>query len=342
MKLYSRLRIGFTLCVFFMLILTIGIYMGLEILLEKTRILSGIDDERLVVLIICCAASLLIGSFIASMMLYIPMQPLKKLLNGMNRLASGHFEERLDFGAEAPLKDMADTFNTLAGELQNTELLRSDFINHFSHEFKTPIVSIRGFARLLQRPGITEAERMEYAGVIVDESTRLSEMATNVLNLTKLENQSILTSTQEFNLSEQLRRCVLLLEKKWDSKALEIEADFPEMLLCGDEALLQQVWVNLLDNAIKFSPTGGRLQVRLAEQEGWIVTSISNEGPPIPSEHLPRLYDKFWQGDSSRAAAGTGIGLSIVRRVVELHGGQISARSTPGETVFSVRLPGKK
>jgi len=334
----KTLRWGFTLCVFVILLVTILVFSGIEILLERTRIVD-ITYGRLVIVLICAAASVTLGGFITAVSIQLPMLPVKKLIRGMTRLANGHFEERMQFREMSAMKEVGDAFNALASELQNTEMLRSDFVNNFSHEFKTPIVSIRGFARILQRSDLTEQQRQEYVGIIVDESTRLANMATNVLNLTKIEKQTILTSKQEFNLSEQLRRCILLLEKKWENKRLNVLADFPECMVEGDEELLKEVWVNLLDNAIKFSPEGAELEVRTARRGQWLEVAVCNHGPQIQPEQMKRLYDKFWQGDPSRAAEGTGIGLSIVKKVVDLHNGQIEVQSTPEETVFTVRLP---
>ena len=294
---------------------------------------------RLVIVLICAAASVTLGSFITAVSIQLPMLPVKKLIRGMTRLANGHFEERMQFREMSAMREVGDAFNALASELQNTEMLRSDFINNFSHEFKTPIVSIRGFARILQRTDLSEDKRQEYVGIIMDESTRLANMATNVLNLTKIEKQTILAGKKEFNLSEQLRRCILLLEKKWENKRLRVLADFPEYLISGDEELLKEVWVNLLDNAIKFSPEEAELEVRAARRGKWQEVSIVNHGPQITPEQMKRLYDKFWQGDPSRAAEGTGIGLSIVKKVVDLHNGHVEVQSTPEKTVFTVQLP---
>lgn len=334
----KTLRWGFTLCVFIILVCTVAAFAGIEVLLESI-LFQDLLTSRVLVVLICAAASTLVGSFISYVFIRFPLRPIKKLLRGMTRLANGHFEERMDPGQFAPLKEMADTFNTLASELQNTEMLRSDFVNHFSHEFKTPIVSIRGFARILQRPDITPEERQEYAGIIVDESTRLSTMATRVLDLTRIENQHILAQQQEFNLSEQMRRCILLLEKEWEMKRLDVHAEFGEYLVSGDQALLQQVWMNLLDNAIKFSPEGEVLTVRIRPVDNHIAVSIHNHGPQIPQDHMRRLYDKFWQGDPSHASHGTGIGLSIVKKALDLHSGSIEVQSTEKETVFTVSLP---
>lgn len=335
----KSLRTSLTLYVFVILLVNISLFEGLVQLVEYTDVQRFFGSNRWLTVIVCAVTSLVVGVVITHMAISLQMQPMKKLLAAMTRLANGHFDERLDFGEDDSMKKMADTFNMLASELENTELLRSDFVNNFSHEFKTPIVSIRGFAKLLQRSDLTEKERQEYVGVIVDESTRLANMATNVLNLTKVENQSILKNRDTFNLSEQLRRSILLLEKKWEEKQLDIDAELEEHMVVGDEELLKQVWLNLLDNAVKFSPFKGRLSVRIRREEKQLRVSIHNQGPQITEEQKKRLFDKFWQGDTSHASEGTGVGLSIVRKVVELHQGHIDVESTPQETAFIVTLP---
>ncbi|MBP3541927.1 MAG: HAMP domain-containing histidine kinase [Clostridia bacterium] len=318
---------------------SVGFYMGVEIVLAHFGLLGEVDSVRKV--IPSALTSLVILPFgigIAVYFLRYPMCPIKKLIHGMNRLAEGHYEERLEVGKIGAMKELEHTFNTLATELSNTEMLRSDFVNNFSHEFKTPIVSIHGFARLLQKSPLTP-EQQEYVDVIASESKRLADMATNVLHLSQVENQSILTNCREFNLSEQLRKCILLLEKRWTEKSLEIDASFGEHMLSGDEDLLQHVWINLLDNAVKFSPRGAELSADIVPEEDGVAVSITNHGPMISQEDQQRLFDKFWQGDASHASQGTGIGLSVVKRIVELHKGRIDVSSTPAETVFTVHLP---
>ncbi|MPM07787.1 Alkaline phosphatase synthesis sensor protein PhoR [bioreactor metagenome] len=234
---------------------------------------------------------------------------------------------------------MSQSFNALAEELQNTEMLRSDFVNNFSHEFKTPIVSIRGFAKLLQKGNLPAEQQREYLGIIADESTRLAEMATHVLDLTKIENQSILTDVTRFNLSEQIRGAVLLLEKKWSQKGLTIAAEFDEYEIEANEEMLKQVWINLIDNSVKFSPQGGEIGLSIAKTADGIAVAVKNNGAEIAEEDQKRIFNKFYQGDTSHAAEGTGIGLAIVKRIVELHKGKISVVSSPRETVFTVSLP---
>lgn len=288
-------------------------------------------------------ASLIIGTLLSMLIARIPLKPVNGIINAMNRLASGDFKTRLSFpdhGSRLAIgRELSESFNKMASELENTELLRSDFVNNFSHEFKTPIVSIRGFAKLLRRGGLDPETTDEYLAIIESESARLSDMATNMLNLTRVENRHILTDVTAFNLSEQLRTCVLLFEDRWTEKALEPEIDLAEYTVEANEELLKQVWVNLIDNAIKFTPEGGTVRVTVEEAGADYAVTVANTGSRIPPESLDRVFRKFYQGDDSHADRGNGIGLAIVKRVAELHGGSVSAASDESGTAFTVRLP---
>ena len=286
--------------------------------------------------------SLVIGSTAAFLTTKYSMDPVGRLVTHINRLASGDYRTRLndkDFLAGTPaFQPVTESFNKLAEELQNTEMLRSDFINNFSHEFKTPIVSIAGFAKLLKRGNLTQEQQQEYLSIIEEESMRLSYMATNVLSLTKVENQTILTDVTQFNLSEQIRSCILMLERKWDSKNLDLQLAFDEHHISANEELLKQVWINLLDNAIKFTPEGHTVQVKVSESEDSVTVSVMNTGSEIPLEDQKKIFHKFYQADQSHATQGNGVGLAVVKRIVELHGGEISVFSENEVTVFTVQL----
>jgi len=278
----------------------------------------------------------------------IPFKPVQDLVHGMNRLAAGDFTARVHPGRimkNVPaMTEVSDSFNKMAQELEGTEMLRSDFINNFSHEFKTPIVSIAGFAKLLNRGNLSPEQQREYLQVIEKESMRLSSMATNVLNLTKVENQTILTDESCFNLSEQLRSCILLLEEKWSRKELELELLFDEHEICANEELLKQVWINLLDNAIKFTPQGGMVQVKiqklLIQSEIFYNISVTNSGCHIGPEHQEKIFHKFYQADESHASEGNGVGLAVVKKIVQLHDGAVEVHSENEMVTFVVTLPG--
>lgn len=287
--------------------------------------------------------SIPIGVIVALVAGKIPLKPVRNLIDSMDRLASGDFGTRVNVGIVMrrypPFVDVAMSFNKMAEQLENTEMLRGDFINNFSHEFKTPIVSIAGFAKLLRRGGLSPEQQQEYLAIIEEESLRLSYMATNVLNLTKIENQTILSDVSRFNLSEQIRSCILLLENKWEKKNLDFSLGLQEHFIRANEELLKQVWINLLDNAVKFSPEGELIEVAILETEQNYCVTVRNCGATIPPEQQEKIFNKFYQCDESHAAEGNGVGLAIVKRVVELHRGTVKVSSRNNVTIFTVELP---
>ncbi len=271
------------------------------------------------------------------------IKPINKIITALEGLASGNFGTKLRFSSiERKIPDMVDverSFNTLADELANTEILRSDFINNISHEFKTPIVSILGFTKLIRNTDVSDGEKAQYISAIEEEAERLSSMSMSMLSLTKVENQAIIKDKSEFNLSEQIRNSFLLLESKWHSRNISFELDFDEHFITASEELLKEVWINLIDNAVKFTPDGGRISVEIIDDESGITVNISNTGEEIPEEKLDRIFGKFYQCDESHSANGNGIGLAIVKRIVALHGGRVCAQSSQGINLFSVVLP---
>ncbi len=302
---------------------------------------TELGSGRLIALMM--GISLVLGTTVTYALIRIPLSPINSVLDGMRRLSRGDYGARVNMGRfmgrHQVGEELVDTFNTLASELENTEMLRSDFVNNFSHEFKTPIVSIAGFAKLLNRGNLSEAQKKEYLEIIEKESLRLANMATNVLNLTKLENQSILTELSEYNLSEQIRNCVLMLENQWTKKNTQLDLEFQEHMVFAEEELLKQVWINLIGNAIKFSPEGGRLDISIEESEENICVSVSNEGEPIPEGIRSKIFKKFYQADESHATEGNGIGLAVVKRIVDMHKGSVSVQSEGGFNTFTVCLP---
>ena len=287
-----------------------------------------------------------IGALVAVLASKVPLRPIREMMDGMDKLASGDFHTRISPGpimsAYPHFVELTNSFNKMAQQLDQTEMLRSDFVNNFSHEFKTPIVSIAGFARLLRRGNLSREQQAEYLAIIEEESLRLSSMATNVLHLTRLENQTILTDVATYNLSEQLRSCVLLLEDEWGHKGLELDLEFDEFFITANEELMKQVFINLLDNAIKFSPQGGCLGVELEQNNHWTRVRVSNQGAPIPPECREKIFHKFYQVDESHAAKGNGIGLAIVKQVVKLHKGNVSFSCADGINHFTVLVPNRQ
>lgn len=339
------LTILFTLIVFAVLLVSVALTAVLAYVFSKVGVFeSSIETPGLIELLLFMSiVSLVVGWALLFVTMKYPLKPVNHIITQMNRLAAGDYKARLEFGKtlgeHAVFKQVSESFNTMAEELENTEMLRADFVNNFSHEFKTPIVSIAGFAKLLKRDNLTEAQKAEYIAIIEEESLRLAAMANNVLNLTKVENQLILTDISEYNLSEQIRSCVLLLENKWMNKEVELKLQFQEYNIQANEELMKEVWINLLDNAVKYTPNDGIIEVSIEEEQEEITVRVTNTGSEISKEHQDKIFNKFYQSDESHASEGNGVGLAIVKRIVDLHGGDVWAESANQITTFFVELP---
>jgi len=334
-----------SLFVFVIIAAAAGLAILFVYILLRTGVINSIDGQVNFsdIVILMSLVSMVIGFLITISTSKITLKPFNRISFQLNRLSKGDFKARLTFGkpiANHPtFKEIERSFNRAAEELEHTEVFRSDFINNFSHEFKTPIVSIAGFANLVRYGNLSEEEKDEYLAVIEEESMRLSYMATNILNLTKIENQTILTDVKKFNLSEQIRNAVLLLADNWEQKELEINVEFGEHYITANEELLKQVWINLLDNAVKFSQIGGSISINITAEKKQILVAISNYGKNIPKESLNRIFNKFYQADESHSSQGNGIGLAIVKKICDLHDGKVLVNSENGITTFTVMLP---
>ena len=287
-------------------------------------------------------ACTIIGTAAAGVLSKWILNPLNEMINATERIAKGDFKVHIQetFDEESDFGILQRSFNHMAGELDGIEMFRKDFINNFSHEFKTPIVSIQGFAHQLKAGGLTPEEEQEYIRIIAEESDRLSKMATNILLLSKLENQAIVTDMTEFFLDEQLRTCLLLLEKQWATKNIELNLELDEVKYCFNEDMLSHVWVNLFSNAIKFTPDGGTVSCTLTEEAEWIKVAVSDTGIGMTENTVHHIFEKFYQGDTSHTGDGNGIGLTIVGRILELCHGRIEVDSTPEQgSRFTVYLP---
>jgi signal transduction histidine kinase len=230
--------------------------------------------------------------------------------------------------------------NAMAAELAGTETLRTDFIANVSHELKTPLAVMGNYATMLQRPGITEDERWEYAKAISEAARKLAQLITNILKLNKLENQQIFPQPKEFDLGEQLCECLLVFEDAWEAKNLEIETDMEDHVrIKSDPELLSLVWNNLISNAVKFTPDGGKVGVTLKTEGAYVIVSVSDTGCGIKPEVGQHIFEKFYQGDTSHATQGNGLGLALVKRVVDILSGEIGVQSVYGTgSTFTVKF----
>ena len=272
------------------------------------------------------------------------IHPLQRNIAAMKELANGNFAVRVEHAEHGytprEMVEFEQSFNKAAKELGSTEILRKDFINNFSHEFKTPIVSISGFADLLLEKQLPPEDQKEYLTIIRDESRRLADLATNILTLNRVESQTILTDKAAFPLDEQLRQSVLVTQQKWRQKELDFDADLVPAEYTGSEGLLKEVWLNLLDNAAKFSPEGGTVAVNLRKEKSALMVSVTDQGEGMRADTQAHIFEQFYQGDTSHTTQGNGLGLAMVKKVLELHGGSIQVNSAPGQgSCFTVTLP---
>mgnify|MGYP001024678517 CR=1 FL=1 len=267
-------------------------------------------------------------------------QRISYLTKGLRAVAEGDFSVRLNRDRAGPMTVAYQEFNKMAEELQGVQTLRSDFINNFSHEFKTPIAAVKGFAELLMEPGTSEEERKEYLQIVLEESARLADLANSTLPLSKLESQQCITNKTTFLLDEQIKRCAVLLSPSWEKKEIAFSANLEGVRYCGSEELMRHVWLNLLGNAVKYTPEGGEISVTLQTGPEEITVQVSDTGIGMSEEVQAHVFDKYYQGEQERDGKGLGLGLSIVHRIVELCGGSVEVNSMKEQgSTFTVHLP---
>ena len=270
--------------------------------------------------------------------------PVKKIIKAADKMMKGDFSVRIAPGpviaGRSDFDDIAYYFNRMAEELGGMETLREDFIANVSHELKTPLSIIQNYAVMLQSPDLSAEKRREYAKAVAETSRRLAELITNILRLNKLENQQIFPQAETYDLGEQLRECLLGFEDAWEAKELAVEADIPDgVAVRTDRELLTLVWNNLFSNAVKFTDAGGSIHVSLRHTGTQAEVCVTDTGCGMSPETGRHIFEKFYQGDSSHATQGNGLGLALVRRVVDIVGGEIAVKSTLGKgSTFSVVL----
>ena len=281
-------------------------------------------------------------------------EPLRQMTAAMEQLACGDFDVRMPERGAWHLREVdefARAFNTAAEELGGTEMMRAGFISDFSHEFRTPVSSLSGFAQLLQEDDLSPEERAEYLRIIVDEANRLSGLFERILLLSKMEAAAILPDVEDVDVAETVRRAAAIVEPKAAAKGIYLALSLDECRVRGNGDYLMQLWTNLLDNAVKFSPENSQVSVALyggradeggqtPASAGYMACWVSDEGPGMDAATREHLFDRFYQGDTSHAEEGSGLGLALCKRIAELHGGVIEVASAPGKgSSFEVRLP---
>lgn len=266
---------------------------------------------------------------------------LNVFLKSLEKVSKGDFNVHLDNKGVKTMVPVYDSFNSMVKELQRNEILSNDFISNFSHEFKTPIVSIKGFASLAKDDNLSMQERNEYLDIIISEIDRLVTLSNQTLLLTKLESKEIIINKKSFSLDEQIRQSILLLQNDWEGKNINLVLDLDKIKIKNNQDLLQQLWLNIFSNAIKYNNVGGTIEVTLKErEEQTILVMIKDNGIGIDEEAIKYIFNKFYQADSSRKGEGLGLGLSIAQRIIELCGGVIKVESEKNKgTAFFITLP---
>lgn len=333
-----NLRVRLTLMVSGELVISALIASGVAALLKTYAKM----DSMLLTMTVLIVTSVVVGAILTSILSKIFYHPFKKLVSAMEQIADGDFTVRLeDKASSKEIMEIYTGFNMMAHELEVTETLQCDFVSNVSHEFKTPINAIEGYATLLQgADSAASPEQSQYIEKILFNTRRLSRLVGNILLLSKVDNQTIQTKPTTFRLDEQIRQSIVLLEPEWAKKEIEFDVDLESVEFTGHENLLIHVWNNLIGNAIKFDPEGGYIGIKLERREGGCVFTIDDNGPGIPEEARKHIFNKFYQTDSSHKAEGNGLGLALVKQILRICGGNIMTENLPAQGCrFTVTLP---
>lgn len=337
------IHITVTILSFFVLLTSSGSTMLVILLIRNLFPDFFIQLAPVTLTFIAFISSTIIGTAVSLFIGRHFFRPVDDIIKSQKKVANGDFSAKVAAPkGDTIITDLVNGFNAMTEELGSTEMFRNDFINNFSHEFKTPIVSIKGFAKQLANGNLTDEQKKEYIDIIVNESDRLASMSSNVLLLTKFENQQMVTDKTEFFLDEQIRRIILLMEKQWTKKNIDFDLELNEIKYYSNEEMISHIWLNILNNAIKFTPENGTISVKCFRDDSDVIIKISDTGIGMDETTQKHIFDKFYQGDTSHTGVGNGLGLPLAKRVATLCGGKISVKSETGKgTTFIVRLPEK-
>lgn len=288
------------------------------------RILDGLQTSGVIGIVV----TIIVAFILTWLAVTLVTRRIRRISEAAIEVTNGNYDVSITEGGNDEVALLVENFNHMTEALRRNDHLAKDLVASISHELKTPIASIQGFSRLLQTEENPD-KRQQYLSIMEQESIRLSRLTSNLVRLSRLDHQTII-ERKRYRLDEQLRTCLLLLERQWTEKSLRLELDLPEVFVEWEEELMQHVWLNLLENAIRFSPESGVLEVTLHEGKQIRVT-IRDEGPGIAEQDLPYVFDRFYQGEQSRANVGHGLGLSIVKRIIDLHDGELTIENHPNQ-----------
>ena len=339
-KKSRSLKVKLTIYVILVLAVCVLLSLGVDALLRYVIFQSR--DIPVVIDLVLIAV--LVGVLVTGILSKMFIDPIKKLSDAVRQVSEGDFTVNVETGSTAKeMKELYRGFNLMTRELRATEILQTNFVSNVSHEFKTPINAIEGYAMLLQDCENLNDEQRIYVEKIVFNTARLSSLAGNILLLSKIENQSIPTNKISYSLDEQIRQAILELEPLWSLKDIEFDVDMEPIAYYGSEQLMRHVWTNLISNAVKFNPAGGGVRISLSCVESEIVFTVEDNGPGVSEEARTHIFDKFYQGDTSHKSEGNGLGLSLVKQILKIEGGRIFVENIePVGCRFTVRLKNNK
>ena len=283
-------------------------------------------------------SSFILGAFISIYLAKRFLKPVNELKKMTDRVAKGDFDVQINEVYDDEMGELTTNFNTMVKELRKNEVLKTDFVTNVSHEIKTPLATIQGYATLLQDESLCKEEKDKYTSIIIESTDRLSTLVNNILNISKIDNHKISIDKVDFNLAEQIREAVLSLESEWNNKNIELDINLEEININNDKNLLYNVWINLIGNAIKFSNDGGKVCIFLTKEGNKAIVKIKDYGCGISDEDLPYIFDKFYQADKSHSVKGNGLGLALVKKILTLVSGTVHAHSAETGSEFVVTL----
>ncbi len=334
-KRSKRLSVGWyiSFIVIAELAAVLAVSTGISYFLTQFSVLASLPTTAWVVII-----GIIIGIPLSIFVNRALLSPIRKLGDAMNMVGKGAFGVQISTKARfSDIDDIYRNFNLMTRELAATEILKTDFVSNVSHEIKTPITAIEGYAMLLQGSENLSDEEAEYVEKILANSQRLSELVGNVLLLSRIDNQAIETKSEKFRIDEQIRQSILMLEPKWTEKNVELDVDLEQIVYEGNRSLMMHVWNNLIGNAIKFTPHGTTVKIRLSQSDSGTLFTVEDEGEGISEKAKNHIFDKFYQADSSHKQEGNGLGLSLVKRILDMTGGSITTENLEGKgCIFTV------
>lgn len=332
----------FSVVVFLILVITLCVMGGILILLLHLGIFPM--GKPIPMLVSIALISIAIGTVLSAIVGRRLLAPIVEIGEATKRVAKGDFSVVMsDNSRSEEVRVMVRNFNIMTHELASTELFRNDFISNVSHEFKTPLSAIEGYAMLLQNKALSEDKRELYTSKIISNTRRLATLTGNILQLSRLESQQIAPDQAVFSLDEQIREIVILFEDVWNKKQIDLDLDLDTVNYYGNSELISQVWQNLIGNALKFSNDKGNILIRMKKSKDSILVSVADSGIGMSPETSQRIFEKFYQGDTSHETEGNGLGLTLVKRIVDLYNGKVEVISEPDKgTTFTVTLPIKK